>query len=79
MGYVYDDKFFQYIDVGATKSAQVVVPKLRQFTGAASVLDVGCGQGADSNQPLHLQFKSAILGGGCRAGLFHYCHVPSSQ
>lgn len=44
----YDDAFYEMINDGSYKSAQVVVPKLLQTLNldSPSVLDVGCGQGA---------------------------------
>jgi 2-polyprenyl-3-methyl-5-hydroxy-6-metoxy-1,4-benzoquinol methylase len=42
----YDEKFFDYINAGAERSAQCVVPLLLAVLKIESVLDVGCGQGA---------------------------------
>ncbi len=42
----YDAAFYSAINAGSTASARVVVPILQRLTGATSVLDVGCGQGA---------------------------------
>jgi 2-polyprenyl-3-methyl-5-hydroxy-6-metoxy-1,4-benzoquinol methylase len=41
----YDDKFFDYIEVGARRSAQHIVGFLRRHLPVSSVLDVGCGRG----------------------------------
>lgn len=43
--YTYKDDFFAYIEQGASRSAQVIVPLIRTLLGVESVLDVGCGQG----------------------------------
>lgn len=44
--YVYDDMFFRYLQQGATRSAQTVVPVVVDRLKISSVLDVGCGAGA---------------------------------
>jgi SAM-dependent methyltransferase len=44
-GYTYDAEFFTYIEEGATRSARVIVPLLRNLLRVGSVLDVGCGHG----------------------------------
>lgn len=44
--YRYDDVFYDYINVGSVKSANVVVPYVSEVIDVTSVLDVGCGQGA---------------------------------
>ncbi|MER9338764.1 class I SAM-dependent methyltransferase [Mesorhizobium sp. M0293] len=41
----YSDIFFDYIALGARKSALGVVPVLKAITGAKSILDVGCARG----------------------------------
>ena len=43
---LYDDKFFQYVNSGATLSACLLIPHLMDKLKVDSVLDVGCGQGA---------------------------------
>lgn len=43
--YTYDDGFFAYIEEGAARSAQRIVPLIRDLFGIKSVLDVGCGRG----------------------------------
>lgn len=43
--YTYNDDFFAYIESGANRSAQVIVPLMRDLLGVGSVLDVGCGRG----------------------------------
>ena len=42
----YDAKFFDYVNSGALSSARQMLPLVQKITGANSVLDVGCGQGA---------------------------------
>ncbi len=42
----YDQKFFEWVNVTATRSAREVVPLVVEHLRPASVLDVGCGQGA---------------------------------
>ena len=44
--YTYDEMFFRYIQQGATRSAQTIVPIVVQYLKVESVLDVGCGAGA---------------------------------
>lgn len=44
-GYAYDDDFFSYIEQGASRSAQVIVPLIGGLLDIGSVLDVGCGHG----------------------------------
>jgi SAM-dependent methyltransferase len=46
--YTYDDEFYRYINAGATRSAEVMIPLLRACVPheITSVLDVGCGAGA---------------------------------
>jgi SAM-dependent methyltransferase len=44
-GYAYDNDFFSYIEEGARRSAQVIVPLIGSLLHTASVLDVGCGRG----------------------------------
>ena len=41
----YDDRFFDYVDAGAARSAAVLVPAVYAWTSPNSVLDVGCGRG----------------------------------
>jgi SAM-dependent methyltransferase len=41
----YDDVFFDYVDVGAYRSARQVLPVLQQYVRVSSILDVGCGRG----------------------------------
>ena len=43
--YAYDNDFFSYIEEGARRSAQVIVPLLAKSFHIDSVLDVGCGRG----------------------------------
>jgi SAM-dependent methyltransferase len=43
--YAYDNDFFTYIEKGARRSAQVIVPLLADILDIGSVLDVGCGRG----------------------------------
>lgn len=42
----YDARFFDYVDMTASRSAQCVLPLLQSQLQPASVLDVGCGRGA---------------------------------
>ncbi len=42
----YDNKFYDYINIGSASSARVILPKLLSQLDVKSVLDVGCGQGA---------------------------------
>src|SRR5580765_376996 len=44
--YAYDDTFYRYIQNGAIRSAQVVIPLSLNHLKIDSVLDVGCGAGA---------------------------------
>lgn len=43
--YAYDDEFFTYIEKGAWRSAQTIVPLIAGLLNIESVLDVGCGRG----------------------------------
>lgn len=43
--YIYDRDFFTYIEDGARRSAQAIVPLIGELLGVRSVLDVGCGRG----------------------------------
>jgi len=42
----YGNLFFDYVDIGAHRSASRVLPVLGKYVRASSVLDVGCGRGA---------------------------------
>jgi SAM-dependent methyltransferase len=42
----YDASFFEYVNASARAAAERIVPLLAQQLSPASVLDVGCGQGA---------------------------------
>ena len=42
----YDAAFFDYVNTTARTAAELIVPKLNAELRPASVLDVGCGQGA---------------------------------
>jgi SAM-dependent methyltransferase len=42
----YDSTFFEYLNAGALRSARCIIPLLHEQLRVASVLDVGCGQGA---------------------------------
>lgn len=44
--YSYDETFYKYIQTGAVRSAQIVVPLALASLKVESVLDVGCGAGA---------------------------------
>jgi Methyltransferase domain len=45
MADLYDDTFFDWVDMTARRSAEAVVPLLRAVVSTASVVDVGCGRG----------------------------------
>jgi SAM-dependent methyltransferase len=42
----YDDRFFQWVDRSATRSAAALIPCVNRIVSPKSVLDVGCGRGA---------------------------------
>jgi len=42
----YGNLFFDYVDIGAHRSASRVLPVLGKYVRVSSVLDVGCGRGA---------------------------------
>lgn len=42
----YDQVFYEYVNRGAIRSAEIVLPHLFRHLAIGSVLDVGCGQGA---------------------------------
>lgn len=42
----YDQQFFDYVNIGALRSAQHLLPVLLSNLAVDTVLDVGCGQGA---------------------------------
>jgi len=41
----YDDKFFDYIELGSRRSAELMIALVRSYLDVNSVLDVGCGRG----------------------------------
>src|SRR2546423_289747 len=41
----YDDRFFDYIERGARRSARHVIPFLCKQLHVSSVVDIGCGRG----------------------------------
>ena len=43
--HLYDDRFFDWVDSGALRSARRVVPVVIKAVRVGSVLDVGCGRG----------------------------------
>jgi len=45
MSYAYNDRFFDYIDAGARRSAQVMIGRALRWMRPASVADFGCGRG----------------------------------
>jgi SAM-dependent methyltransferase len=45
MAILYDDTFFDWVDMTARRSAEAVVPLLRDCAAPKSVVDVGCGRG----------------------------------
>src|ERR1700751_1873950 len=42
----YDQRFFDWVNFPAARSARQVIPMLIAHVGPKSILDVGCGQGA---------------------------------
>ena len=46
MSHIYEDRYYDYIDVGSFSSAVTIIPILRSHIAIRSVLDVGCGRGA---------------------------------
>jgi hypothetical protein len=42
----YDDSFFDYISIGAMRSAAVVAPLVLRHYTPSSLIDIGCGRGA---------------------------------
>lgn len=46
MSYVYEGGFYDYIDAGSSRSAQLVIAQLVPWLSPESVLDLGCGRGA---------------------------------
>lgn len=44
-GHEYDRTFFRYIEVGARRSAEVIVPAVQEMLPIASMADIGCGRG----------------------------------
>jgi SAM-dependent methyltransferase len=45
MSYIYEDRFFDYVDIGSSRSARHVIAAVRPHIAVCSVLDVGCGRG----------------------------------
>ncbi len=46
MSHIYSEKFFDYIDGGARRSARLMLKQLKQWFTIDSVVDFGCGRGA---------------------------------
>ena len=46
MNYSYDATFYEYINRGAIRSAEIILGRLLQVLRITSVVDFGCGQGA---------------------------------
>lgn len=46
MNYSYDATFYEYINRGAIRSAEIILGRLLQALRITSVVDFGCGQGA---------------------------------
>lgn len=44
--YLYDQRYYDYISLGSRRSAEHIVPYMKQLFSLESVLDVGCGAGA---------------------------------
>jgi SAM-dependent methyltransferase len=45
MSHLYDERFFQWVNKTARRSARIVLPIVRRAVEPQSVVDVGCGQG----------------------------------
>lgn len=45
MSHVYTDEFFDYIDIGVTRSAEALIGALNPQLAPRSVVDFGCGRG----------------------------------
>jgi SAM-dependent methyltransferase len=45
MNHLYDEKFFNWVDSGARRSARTILPLLAKVTSISSVVDIGCGRG----------------------------------
>ena len=43
--HAYDDKYFDYIEIGSRRSAVPLIALMRRYLHVSSVLDVGCGRG----------------------------------
>lgn len=43
--HIYDNKFFDYVEIGGRRSAEIVVGLVLHYLPVSSVLDVGCGRG----------------------------------
>jgi SAM-dependent methyltransferase len=43
--HIYDDRFFDWVDSGARRSARALLPHVQRAVRLESVLDVGCGRG----------------------------------
>jgi SAM-dependent methyltransferase len=46
MSTAYDKRFFEWVNLTARRSARALLPLVKEQVRSASVLDVGCGQGA---------------------------------
>ena len=44
--HTYRSEFFDYIESGSRRSAEIVIPAVRSLLAVGSVLDIGCGRGA---------------------------------
>ena len=44
-GHEYDRTFFRYIELGARRSAEVIVPAVQEMLPISSMADIGCGRG----------------------------------
>lgn len=45
MAKAYDNRFFDWVDQTAARSARLMLPIVRDLVGPSSVVDVGCGRG----------------------------------
>ncbi len=44
-GKIYDDAFYDHLEAGSKRSAEIIVPIVLEFLRPVSVVDVGCGRG----------------------------------
>lgn len=46
MAHIYSNRFYDYIDAGARRSANTIISHIRSWIEPSSVVDFGCGRGA---------------------------------